>query len=211
MAVKAETQTARQLFLYGNGDGHRVLGVQALVKATGLHEATIWKHMPKWQKESEDILANTSESGLALSLSKESLKAHELDMLALRGQIDQVKWELETLEDVTEKLENWMDKFSGDSESQDKALRILEAWQRNCGQKSSLRSQFLSLQKQWTSLSGIVDLKEVQITREKTMAVGRAKLKLKSEETNNETGLKTPTARGGIFARPALDVIPREQ
>ena len=206
MADKHETEIARQLFLYGAGDGKRLMSVKSLVEATGLHEATINRHMPKWKKESEQLLSGTNECGLALLLSKESLKAHELDMLALRGQIDQVKWELETLEDVTEKLENWMDKFSGDSESQDKALRILEAWQRNCGQKSSLRSQFLSLQKQWTSLSGIVDLKEVQITREKTMAVGRAKMKLKSEENNNETGLKAPTARGGIFARPALDV-----
>ena len=207
MADKHETEIARQLFLYGAGDGKRLMSVKSLVEATGLHEATINRHMPKWKKESEQLLSGTHECGLALSLSKESLKDHERDMLHLRNLVEANKFQQTEIDDVTEKLEGWMDKFSGSPDDQDKALRILELWVRTCGQKSILISQFLALQKQWTSLSGIVDLKEVQITREKTMAVGRAKMKLKSEENSGETGLKAPTARGGIFARPVVDVV----
>ena len=202
-SLKPEVAIARQLFLFGAGDGVRITNAQKLAAKAGIHVNTVQNHMSKWLLESEELVSRTCENSLALKLSEESVKAHERDMLALRGQIDQVKWELETLDDMTEKLENWVEKFSGNAEDQDKALKILEAWQRNCGQKSSLRSQFLSLQKQWVALSGITDLKEIQITREKTMAVGRAKLRLKGEES--EASAPPPVARGGIFARPAID------
>lgn len=197
--MKSETRNARQLFLYGNGDGKRVTGVKALVAATGLHEQTIWKHIPAWQKEVEEMVSKTSESGLALHLSGESMKAHETDMSHLRNLVEANKFQQTEIEDVTEKLEGWMDKFSGSPDDQDKALKILDLWVRTCGQKSTLISQFLSLQKQWTSLAGITDLKEIQITREKALAVGRAKQKLKSEE--NEASTPAPMIRGGIFAR----------
>lgn len=202
MAVKSETQIARQLFLYGAGDGKRVISVKALCEATGLHEQTIGKHLPKWQKEAEEILMNSTESGLGLALSAKDLALHKSCMNKLESEIKQIMWELETVESITAKLEGWMDKFKGEDGEQDKALRILEAWQRNCGQKSSLRSQFLALQKQWTSLSGVVDLKDIQVTKEKTLAVGKAKLDLKREE--NQAGIRDSNGPiSGVFARPS--------
>lgn len=204
MVTKAETKAARQLFLYGNGDGKRVLNVKALVAATGVHVGTIWKHMPAWQKEAEDLVANATENGLALSLSSATLKTHETDMLHLRNLVEANKFEQDKIDDVTAKLESWMEKFAGNPEDQDKALRILELWVRTCGQKSTIISQFLALQKQWTALSGIIDLKDIQTTREKTIAVGRAKLKLRGEEA--EAGKMTPAVnRSGIFDRPAIE------
>jgi hypothetical protein len=201
MGLKSEVVAARQLYLYGAGDGKRVISVQALVKATGLHEQTIGKHMPGWQKEAEEILMNSNETGLGLSLSAKELSLHKSDMCHLRQQIQQVKWELDTIESITSKLEGWMDKFNGEDGEQDKALRILEAWQRNCGQKSSLRGQFLSLQKQWTSLSGVVDLKDIQVTKEKAIAVGKAKLDIKKLE--NESGVRdVGNPLSGVFKRP---------
>jgi hypothetical protein len=197
--AKAETETARQLFLYGAGDGKRIISVKGLVEATGLHENTICKHITKWQKEAEEILANTAERGLGLALSAEDLRRHKEDMAHLRNLVEAKKWETERVLEITAKLEGWMDKFSGDDGEQDKALRILELWMRTCGQKSSLESQFLALQKQWTSLSGVVDLKDIQVVKEKAMATGRARLALKKEET--ETGPKEANPATGIFAR----------
>jgi len=184
MAIKSETQIARQLFLYGAGDGKRVLSAKALCKATGLHEATIQRHMGKWQKESEELLSGASDCGVALHLSRETLDAHDRDMIVLRGQINQIAFELKNIERITARLEGWIDKFDGEDGEKDQALRILEAWQRNCGQKAALRSQFLALQKQWVSLSGVADMQEIQATREKTIVVGKAKLELKKEENN---------------------------
>jgi hypothetical protein len=109
-------------------------------------------------------------------------------MKTLESELAQIQWELKIITEITAMLEGWMDKFSGDNGEQDKALRILEAWQRNCGQKASLRSQFLALQKQWTAFVGLSALQDVQVTKEKALATGRAKLELKKEES--EAGIR---------------------
>lgn len=197
--AKAETETARQLFLYGAGDGKRIISVKGLVEATGLHEQTIGKHLPKWKKEAEEILMKSAETGLGLALSAEDLRRHKEDMAHLRNLVEAKKWETEQVLEITAKLEGWVDKFTGDDGEQDKALRILELWVKTCGQKSSLESQFLALQKQWTSLSGVVDLKDIQVVKEKAMATGRARLALKKEET--ETAPREANPATGIFAR----------
>lgn len=200
-SLKPGVHVARQAFLYGEGDGKPVLTRSRLAELAGVHENTIARHINQWIKEREEMVAGSSKQGLALALSRETLDAHESDMEHLRQQIQQVKWELDQLEEITIRLEKWIDKFNGDDGEQERALRILEAWQRNCGQKSSLRSQFLAMQKQWTGLSGIVDLKDVSVAQAKTLATGRAKLDLEREK--NEAGPRDANPSiGGIFARP---------
>jgi hypothetical protein len=179
--VKFEVETARQLFLYGRGDGKRVLNAQALADECGLHIETVRRHMHTWLKESEEMLAGTSECGLAISLSKEVLNKHNNDMIHLRKLIDINKFEINRIEEITEKLESWLDKFSN-TEEIERAIKILDLWVRSCGQKSALQSQFLALQKQWTSLSGIVDLKDVEIVRAKEISKGKAKLEMRRIE-----------------------------
>lgn len=198
-SLKPGVHVARQAFLYGEGDGKPVLTRARLAELAGVHENTIARHINEWIKEREEMVSGSSDRGLALHLSKETLALHDKAMKSLESELAQVQWELKTIEKITAKLEGWMDKFSGDEGEQDKALRILEAWQRNCGQKSSLRSQFLALQKQWTSLSGVVDLKDIQVVKEKAMATGRARLALKREETETEPKAANPAT--GIFAR----------
>ena len=200
-SLKPGVHVARQAFLYGEGDGKPVLTRARLAELAGVHENTIARHINEWIKEREEMVSGSSEQGLALKLSRETLDLHELCMIKLSGQIKQVLWELDTIESITSKLEGWVDKFNGEDGEQDKALRILEAWQRNCGQKSSLRGQFLSLQKQWTSLSGVVDLKDIQVTKEKAIAVGKAKLDIKKLE--NESGVRdVGNPLSGVFKRP---------
>jgi len=201
MAVKSETQIARQLFLYGAGDGKRVISVRALCEATGLHEQTIGKHMPKWVKEAEEILMNSNEGGLGLALSKKTLDAHNADMDFLRNEINSIKWEMENLNDSIAALENICENFSLNSDNGDAALRIFENYLRASMNKSSLRGQFLGAEKRWVELSGVVAMSEVQITREKTLAQGRAKLDLKREE--NQAGIRDSNGPiSGVFARP---------
>lgn len=200
--VTAPARFARQLYLYGNGDGKRVTSVPELAKQSGLHEQTIRLRLPAWEKESEEILINTNSSGLALSLSAQELSAHKSDMIHLRDQINQCKFELDRLEDITAKLETWLDKF--DAEDYKDALSIFDAWQRASGQKSSLRSQFLAMQKQWTSLSGIVDLKDIHVVREKEISKGKAKLDIKRMESEQGTRPANPL-ENSVFARPRRD------
>jgi hypothetical protein len=201
--TKAETRYARQLYLYGDGSSAPVKTVAKLCQLAGLDERTIYRHLPTWEKEAEQMAAGSTEAGLALQLSGESLAAHLKDMDFLRGQLSQAKFELDRLEEITAKLEDWLDKFQGDEQTQ--ALQIFDAWQRACASKSSLRSQFLAMQKQWTSLTGIVDLKDVAVIREKEIAKGQAKLQIKRME--NETAVTTRNVvAGGVFSRPG-DVV----
>ena len=200
--LRAETRYARQLFLYGAGDGQPVRNVPTLSKLAGVHVETIRKHLPVWEKEAEAILAGSSELGLAVQLSSETLKAHERDMVCLRNLVEAKKFELDRCDEITAKLEGWLDKF--EDEDREYALRILEAWQKNAGLRSSLESQFLALQKQWTSLAGIVDLKDISVVREKEIAKGKAKLTIKQLET--EQGPQAPRIAGGVFARDRAEV-----
>ncbi len=200
---KPEVATARQLFLYGAGDGKRIVGTQALVEATGVHEQTIRKHLPKWLKEAEELLSNTSELGVSLSLSAIEIESHQADMSHLRQDIDSIKFEMNSLDDVIEKLAGICEKFSLNTENGDAALKIFDSYLRASLNKSHLRGQFLSAEKRWIELSNISALKDITVTKEKTLAVGRAKIKLKGEES--EASAPTPVARGGVFARPAID------
>jgi hypothetical protein len=193
--TKAETRHARQLFLYGAGDGRRITAAVALAKAAGIHVETIRRHLPTWEAEYEQILAGTSEGGLGLSLSKKQLDQHSKDMVFLRDQIAQVTWECENLDPLIARLETLVEKFAGTDDS-DKAITLFDRFLRASMNKQNLRSQFLAMQRQWTKLSGVEGLMDVALTREKTIATGKAKLDLKAGG-----GPKDVTnSRSGIFA-----------
>lgn len=196
--VKFEVDTARQLFLYGKGDGRRILNAQALAEESGLHIETVRKHMKTWLVEAEGLLAGSSGSGLALKLSKDTMDLHRSNMIFLEKQLQVIKYELDTMDTITEKLEAWLDKFSGENEFE-KAIQIFHDWQRASGTKSSLRSQFLALQKQHATLSGIVDLKDIEVVRAKEISKGKAKLemqKLSQQEAANGGEIRNATPMG---------------
>lgn len=195
---KFEIDTARQLFLYGAGDGKRVINAQALADQTGLHIETIRRHMRKWLAEAEALLSGASQNGLALNLSRETMDLHTSNMIFLEKQLQVLKYELDTMDTITEKLEDWLDKFSGENEFE-KAIQIFHDWQRASGTKSSLRSQFLALQKQHATLSGIVDLKDIEVVRAKEISKGKAKLemqKLTQQEAANGGDMRNATPMG---------------
>lgn len=195
---KFEIDTARQLFLYGNGDGRRIINANALAAETGLHIETIRTHMRKWLVEAEELLSGSSKFGLALKLSGETMNLHKSNMVFLEKQLQVIKYELDTMDTITEKLEGWLDKFSGENEFE-KAIQIFHDWQRASGTKSSLRSQFLALQKQHATLSGIVDLKDIEVVRAKEISKGKAKLemqKLSQQEAANGGEMRNATPMG---------------
>lgn len=200
MGLKSEVVAARQLYLYGAGDGKRVLNVQGLAKLSGLHEKTVWKHLPGWQKEMEEMCAAGGKNVLALSLSKKTLDSHNSDMDFLRSEINSIKWEMDNLNTSIATLEDICENFSLNSENGNEAIRLFEAYLRASANKGSLRTAFLAAEKRWVDLSGVVAMSEVQITREKTLATGRAKLDLKREE--NSVGIRDSNVPiSGVFAR----------
>jgi hypothetical protein len=194
--MRAETRFAMQLFLYGDGKGAPVRNVARLSELSGVSGETIRKHLPAWEEQAAKLLGSSSEVGLAIALSAEKLQQHEQDMRHLRKLVEAKKWEIERQQEITARLEGWLNKFN--DEDKDQALKIFDAWQRSAGVRGALEGQFLALQKQWTALSGIVDLKDISVVRQKEIAKGQAKLELKKQGL---TEAPTRNVVGGVFDR----------
>lgn len=195
---------ARQAFLYGDETGRPVTSTARLCEiAGGMHENSIARHMQGWIVEREEMVASASKGSLALHLSKETLDAHNSDMIHLRDQLQQIKWEIDHLDDSIEKLANICENFSLNGDNADAALRIFENYLRASHNKSSLRKQFLATQKQWTDLAGIVALSDIQVTAAKEVAKGRAKLEVRNLTSEGDHDEK-PDAQDDIFQRRGL-------
>ena len=211
---KSEIELARQACLYGEGDGKPVMNVKRLCEIAGVHESTIWRHMPKWQKEREEILASANNSSLGIHLSGKELEAHKADMAVLRKEINQVKWELDTFDDNVEKLEALVERLtdvaSGDPQAVGQVLQMFDKYLRFSLNKQNLRKQFLALQKQWTGLSGVEGLMDVALVREREMEKGRVKIALKKEGVEAEPRVVGPANTGVFVKRNAQEAIPLE-
>jgi hypothetical protein len=195
---RPETRYAKQLWLYGAGDGAPVKNIPKLAELSGVTCETIRRYLPQWERESTEILANTSEMGLALVLSEEKLEQHSKDSIFIRDQVDKLKFEIENLEKVAVRLGEWMDKFDGDDVVT--ALQIFDAWQRSVGTESHLRGQFVAMKKLWDDKVGLDALRDVAVTSQKEIAKGKAKLAVKAMEA--ETGLQVRNvSAGGVFSR----------
>jgi predicted transcriptional regulator len=197
--MRAETRYARQLFLRGDGSGAPIRNVVKLSEVSGVHEQTIRKHLPVWEKEAEEIITSSSEVGLAIHLSERKLAEAKSDEAFVRSQLDKLKFEIDSMEKIAVRLADWMDKFDG--EDIPVALQIFSAWQQASGSESSLRSQFIAMKKLWDDKVGIDALRDVAVIRQKEIAKGQAKLQIKRME--NETAVTTRNVvAGGVFKRP---------
>lgn len=205
---KRELEIARQACLYGEGDGRPVMNVKRLAELAGVHENTIVKHLPRWQAEREDIVAQSNPVALGISLSKKQLDQNTKDLDFLRNQINLVKYELDQVENLTARLGEWMDKFDGDDIPT--ALQIFASWERGAGQRSSLRSQFIALKKLWDEKSAIDGLRDVALVREREMEKGRVKIALKKEGSESEPRSVGPTTNAVFVRRNAQEAIPLE-
>lgn len=208
---KRSLEAARQACLYGEGDGKPVMNVKRLMALGQASEKTILKHLPSWQQEREELAANSSGQSLALNLSAKELHLHESDMKTLRSEINQIKWELENLDDSIQKLEALTEKLcdaaNGDIEVVAQATSIFSKYLNASLNKQNLRKQFLALQKQWTGLSGIEGLMDVALVREREMEKGRVKIALKKEGSEAEPRNVGPTGNAVFVRRNTQEAI----
>lgn len=207
--TRAETREARRLFLYGDAQGNPVRSVARLVELSGLGEQSVRKWLPEWEKELEEITAQSSEVGLAIRLSKEVLDENNRHIEFASDQLKQIMFELENVESITARLADWMDLFNGDPDSMPLALRIFEDFVRGVASKSSLRSQFVSMKKLWDEKSAIDGLRDVALVRERELTKGRVKLDLKKESAQPQDA--RPAIGGGVFNRPVRNLESNEK
>ena len=215
----AEVRAARQLFLFGAGDGKPVRHVATLAEMAGVHIQTIQKHLPAWEAEAEAILSNSSEIGFRLKLNAETLAKHENDVMFLRKSLDSMLLEASALPDLLGSLRDVVQRFlnSGDKDAYEVAADAFARYLKTFGTRESLNSQILALQKRWKECAGIESLQSVAETREKTLASGRAKLRLRAEEAQGQAGpdgarvIGSGGSAGGVFAKrspaPPVDVV----
>ncbi len=176
-----ETREARRLFLYGDGDGKRILGVTELSRRTGVSEGTIRKHYSDWEKEFEGKLQGNDSRSHALALSAESLDIHKSNIAFLEDQMAKVKWEIEQFDDIIASLQGICDNFSLNTDNGDHAVRLFENYLSSRYNMDSLRRMFLTMQKQHSDLTGVRDLMDIQATITKEREKGRVKMDLRKE------------------------------
>lgn len=213
-----EVREAKRLFLYGAGDGVRILKVERLAEMAGCHVATIRRHLPAWESECEQIISGTSENGLNLALSAETLANYRKDLSFIRNLAESAQIDLKTLGDTVALLRSFVAEFraaGADKDSIEAALSVLSAWSSTSAKKQALESHALALQKRWQSMAGIDSLQTVAETREKTLATGRAKLQLRAEDGEagkgeGGSGATPASGRGGVFAKRASVVDVQE-
>lgn len=205
--MKAETRAARTAYLFGTGDGVRITNAIKLAEQFGISLATVQTWIPRWEKEFERIAAGAGETGLVLNLSDETLAEHKRHTASLLEMVGDVEKELVMLPKLTKLLEKALTEFVNSEEPKDykEALALFNAFMRTHATTRAAQSQFVMLKKAWDSASGIIALQDVAVTREKTLATGRAKLQLRDESSENVKELPPalPGSRAGGFIMEA--------
>lgn len=213
----AEVREARRLFLYGGADGRRITSTEELATLAGCHVASVRRYLPAWEKEHEANLCGASENAFQLRLNAETLAKHEKDVMFLRKSLDSMLLEASALPDLLGSLRDVVQRFlnSGDKDAYEVAADAFARYLKTFGTRESLNSQILALQKRWKECAGIESLQSVAETREKTLASGRAKLRLRAEEAQGQAGpdgarvIGSGSSAGGVFAKrsPAAAVV----
>jgi len=204
-----EVREARRLFLYGGADGVRVLKVETLARLSGAHAQSIRKWVPAWEAELEKIVSNSSEFGLEMRLNAETLAKHESDCMKIRSCIDAQLLEIEQIPKIERELLMAVKRISdsGNPEAADTAVSLLARFFEAGNYRRTAEAHLLKLQSHWSKMAGIESLQSVAETREKTLASGRAKLRLRAEEAQGQAGpdgaraIGSGSSAGGVFAK----------
>lgn len=179
--IKAETAYAKQLFLYGNGDGKRIMNATKLAEMSGVHVETVRKWLPDWEREIEERLSGTTKAGLAIRLSERSFEASMQALTCIENEMKKVQFELKKFDEITASLEKICENFSLNTDNGDRALELFQAYLQARGSKADLRRQLLAIHKHHAEHSGVSALREVQTTGAKALETARAKVAVKAE------------------------------
>lgn len=204
-----EVREARRLFLYGAGDGRRILKVEDVARMSGCHQNTVRRHLPAWEAEAEGIVAASEENGFNLRLSSLALAKFESDRTFIREQIDSQVAEIKRLPVLEKQLLDLVKRISSqNNDAGEHVSALLGSFFETVANRKAMEAHLLKLQSHWSRMAGIESLQAVAETREKTLATGRAKLALRREEASegsadgSQARLATPAA-GGVFAKRA--------
>lgn len=152
--TKATTERAKNLFLFGNGDGKPVCDIVKLAHLSGAGISTIEKWWPVWKREAREIAVagNGNKAALGSLVTANDLHLH-------KAHVEQLKSDLERIKLLLPKLSAASDVYAD-------ALKL-----------------YTATLKAWSELSGISALFDLQQTIEKEQ-IKRAARVDKSGDTN---------------------------
>lgn len=194
---KSATEAARLLYLYGEGDGVRILDVKELSAKSGVHEVTIRGCVKEWQNELEETLRSSSKLGPANSLSvpSETMEAHRSDVDFIRQRLDKAKSELSALPSIVADLRSLIESIHGDEDKIDTLIQLFDRYLRLSMNEKSLTKLFMDLKALWDAKSGVDSLKNIQEATAKAVSIAASK---QSEPSPQQEGV-VPV--GGVFSK----------
>ena len=192
-AIKTSTAMARQFFLYGDGDGKRIVDTTELCKITGTSRPTLSKYLPAWEKEAEEMLRSTTKLGSPniLSLPQETLEKHKEDVDFIRLRLEKTKSELTQLPSIIAELKE----FVWSLDDKDAAIQLFDRYLRLSMNEKSLTKHFVDLKRLWDEKVGLDSLKAIQ------EATGKAVSIAASKNTANEGEAGVVPVENGVFQR----------
>jgi tRNA-dihydrouridine synthase len=146
--LSARAKHARNLFLYGNGDGKPIRNLRRVAEYSGCGLRTIEKHAPAWQIEADELAKSSAGTGgktiVRVSVTAEMIEIHEKRVKLLHLECD--------------RLEKILPKLPAGSDMHRDALKL-----------------FTATLKAWSEASGIAEHFETASAFQKEMAKQLAK------------------------------------
>ena len=204
---------ARLMYLYGTGapdPGIPCRNQKHLVEVSTVDPKTFSRHRQIWDQELETMARSAKDNPFGIALREESLVQHAEDVDFLRRQADQLKDEIDNVDEIQSRLESLVESISrspgllaGES---DKLLRLLDSYFRHSMNRQKLLSLLLSVQSRWQDSSGVSGtLSAFEVAQKET---AKRKAKQAGEEAQGANG-SGPPANAGHAARGNTDLFQR--
>lgn len=177
-----------------------------------MHERTVREYMRDWQEERHEMLKSVHDGSLVMQLSEDTVNAAMSDEAFIRSRMNDLKTELEEVEDITEKLWDLLDRVDDlmNLKVKDfaKLEKMIEQYLSANATKRVLTTQFLALKKAWDSISGLDSRMKAGETALKAIAQTHAR-----HEAQKAIEKKEATPRpvnGEVIEEGALSVFSQE-
>lgn len=199
--LSVKVQAARQLFLYGDTTGKRILEPIELAERVGCSAASVWSYVKEWSKEFEDLLIQANGFELGTVLSDEDVKVFKETVQFSLKQKKNLEFSLENTENFEISLLSIIKNKEVTPETEEKFLDMVEKLCSVVHTKAKLQQQWIAMNSQWVKLSGIEGKMDIAHTAEKERAKGRVKMDLKKEEAGDNPAPRLAKGKtaGGLF------------
>jgi len=194
---KPGTEAARTAFLFGTGNGERVLDTKQLAKIGGISTETVNNRLPEWEAEFRQLASGSGFTGFQLNLSADLLETAQRNLQSWRELDTALLAEIQALPKIEKFLRGAVDwiKENGDKGDVQDMKDMVDTFIRVSNSRKSLIRQRLDVNARFNKLSGLDDLMDVASARAKAMETGRARIELEKERAAAGMGPDLPDAK----------------